>query len=232
MLREQSGCLSQRRAVAFAVVSLLLATGAMAAEPALLVYPSTLTILRYDAARYELLSPGDPDYEAQFAIGDRMLWDKVEQRVPTEIYRAPQLGGFEQSWSGRTEFVAWRNEFDLIVDGHFDTPRFLGNLHVRFVPVPAHAIPEIEVDDVALTDLVHPIGDLNVTTPTGDGYYADTLSREIRWRGAIGLRIVVFSDKNMNGVFDDGPPLFSVLAEDHTIPVEPTTWGALKALYD
>ena len=35
-----------------------------------------------------------------YAIGSYMLWDRVEGRIPYEVYGAPQLVGFEPATDG------------------------------------------------------------------------------------------------------------------------------------
>ena len=217
------------RAVLFAV---LLCAAAANAEQSVLVYPSSTSIFRYDPIRYRILNAGDANFDAGFAIGNQMLWDQIENRIPVEVYHAPELLGFEPSASGTSEYVTLRNEFKVCVDGFGDSPHYLGNLYMRFIPVPSNANPVIEVAGQFISDLTYKIRDFDVSTPTGDGFYSDVYKYHVRWSGSIGLRILVFSDKNFNGVFDDGPPLFNVRAEDNAIPVQETTWGAVKALYD
>jgi len=230
MIRTVKG--SVRSFLVFAVIGVAAACAfpAAAGEPSVLSYPSTTAVFRYDPGRYQVLSPGDPDYDGTWAIGNQMLWDKVDQRIPTEIYRAPSLVGFEPCPDWRSEYVTLRNEFDLTVDGFSAKPRFLGNLMVRFVPEPASAVSVIAVDGVPIEGFIYPLGNLNVTTPVPDGY-SDTIVRHVSWTGASAIHIVVFSDRNLNGVYDDGPPLYVVRAQDNPIPVEDSSWGRVKALY-
>ena len=230
MIRTVKG--SVRNFLVFAVigVAVVCAYPALAGEPNVLSYPSTTVVFRYDPGRYELLQPGDPQFQPPYAIGNQMLWDKVDQRIPTEIYRAPSLVGFEPCPEWTSEYVTLRNEFDLTVDGFSTAPRFLGNLMMRFVPQPATAISVITVDGVPIEGFLFPLGNLDVNTPVSDGY-SDTIVRRITWTGALSIRIVVFADRNLNGVYDDGPPLYTVRAQDNPIPVEETSWGRVKALY-
>jgi hypothetical protein len=103
---------------------------------------------------------------------------------------------------------------------------------MRFIPIPSNANPVILVSGQAISNLTHKILDFGVSTPVANGFYSDVRKYHVEWSGSIGLRILVFSDKNFNGVYDDGPPLFSIRAQDNTIPVQETTWGGVKALYD
>lgn len=211
----------------------ILAIGAgtpLADEPQLLIYPDTPTIFRYDPGRYELMGPSDPDFDTLYSISNQMLWDKVEQRVPEEIYRAPLLVGFEPSPYGMNEFVLMQNEFNITIDGYGTAPRSLNNLYMRFVPMPEQSNVTITLSRQDESDLFAQLPPLAVTTPTGDGHYADTYSRHLTWSGAVALRITVYNDKNNNRVCD-GVPTYSILVEDNTVTTEETTWGAVKALY-
>jgi hypothetical protein len=230
MIRTVKGSVRIVLVAAIIGVAAACALPAWAAEPNVLSYPNSSAVFQYDPARYVLLAPGDPDYDPSWALAGRVLWDTVDERIPVEIYRAPQLVGFEPSAQWRNEYVTLRNQFDLTVDGFYAQPRFLGNLMVRFVPDPATATAVISVDGVPLDGYVYPLGNLNVATPVTDGY-ADTLVRTISWTGGLSLRMVVFADRNLNGVFDDGPPLYTVRAQDNPIPVEATSWGRVKSLY-
>lgn len=230
MIRTVKG--NVRSFLVFAIIGVAAAWAlpAGAAEPSVLSYPNTSAVFHYDPARYQVLRPGDTGYDPAWAIAGQMLWDHLDGRIPTEIYRAPELVGFEPSAEWRSEYVTLRNSFDLTVDGFSSQPRFLGNLTVRFVPEPASATTVITVNGVTLDGFILPLGNLEVLTPVQDGY-SDTLVRSLSWTGASSLRIVVFADRNLNGVYDDGPPLFSVRAQDNPIPVEETSWGRVKSLY-
>jgi len=216
-----------------AVIAVLNVVGVspVAAERPLLIYPSTPTIFRYDPARYEELAPGHPNFDARTAIAGTMLWDKIDDRLPLEVYRAPGLYGFEESPTGRSEFLAMTNGFDLIIDGFHDAPRQLSNLYIRFIPEPPHSAIDIIVGGVTLDRLIHPLPGFDVTTSIGNGYYSDTQQVRIVWSAAVAMRISVYSDKNGNLVYDDGVPAFGVYVMDNTIPVKTETWGGIKALY-
>lgn len=201
------------------------------AEPTYLVYPSVASIFRYDPVRYELLSPGDIGFAQSYSLGNKVLWDKVEERVPVEIYRAPGLAGFEPSPSYANEFYAVRNEFNLIIDGFSESPHVASNLYIRFEPVPYYASPRITVDRQTVTSLTFAIPPLAVTTLIEEGYYSDTRSHHIMWSGTAALRIVIFSDRDGDGVLDGEQPIYSVFVQDNVIATEETTWGGLKAQY-
>jgi hypothetical protein len=201
----------------------------MAAEPSLLVYPNEPAVFRYDPARYEIVHPSDPNFDTVFSVAGEMLWDKVEGRIPEEVYRAPALIGFEVSPFGTNEFVLMTNEFTVIVDGYNEFPRTFSNLYMRFIPEPSHSSVLLLIDGEEVYSLNVPIDPLVVTTPVGDDHYADTRSHELWWTGATGLRITVYSDKNNDLAYNDGEPRFSIYAKDATISTEETSWGRIKA---
>ena len=67
--------------------------------------------------------------------------------------------------------------------------------------------------------------------PGGAGPFVDTRCPHVRWSGALGLGLVVFSDRNFNRACDAGPPLLSVVAQDAAVPTRETSWGSLKSHY-
>lgn len=212
----------------FAVLAVL--ANAAFAEPSYLIYPNTPAVFRYDPARYETVTPDDPKFDPTYSVGSVMLWDRVEGRVPVEIYRAPIITSFEESTSGQNEFVTVGNSFEIIIDGFGPTPHTIGGLCVRFTPEPASALVQLETDGLPCMGLTHFLPALEVFTPSGGGFYADTSSFQFSWIGASQLRIVAFSDKDADGAFD-GTPLYSIVAQDQTVPVSDTTWGQIKAMY-
>lgn len=203
----------------------------MASEPSLLIYPNKPTIFRYDPARYELVRPSDPEFNTLFSVSGVMLWDMIEERVPHEVYRAPQLVGFEPSPYGMNEFVLMQNEFNIIVDGYSDSPRTFANLYMRFIPEPSHSVITLILGRESPESLIVPLDDLAVSTPTGDGHYADTRTHHLGWSGAVGLRITVYSDKDNDRVYSGNGPQFSIYVEDNTVATEKTSWGEVKARY-
>lgn len=216
------------------LVVLIVAIGAgtpRASEPLLLVYPDEPAVFRYDPVRYELVTAPDPKFNNVYAISNTMLWDRVEGRIPYEIYRAPQLTGFAPSPYGFNEYALTTGDFDLVVDGISRIVRTYSNLYVRFIPVPASSVVEVAIDSQPVSGLVARLPDLAVSTDVGDGYVADVMTRHITWSGAAGLRILVYSDKDNDGLYSGGKPLYSVFVEENTVSTQKTTWGAVKALY-
>ncbi len=218
------------RVLALVAVLTAISAADTRAEQLLLVYPNSPAIFRFDPAQYELITPSSPEFNSFYAIGNEMLWDTSEQRIPIEVYRAPILVGFEPSTDGMNAFVTKRNEFHVIIDGFCDYPRYLSNLKLRFFPDPQSTLRAV-IDGVLEQHLVCDVGTLVVTTPIEFGYFADTTRRHLRWSGTSGVRIIVFVDKNFNGVYDGGTPKWSIYAEDSTVPVEETSWGSIKARY-
>jgi hypothetical protein len=160
-----------------------------------------------------------------------MLWDKLEARVPVEVYRAPELIGFEPSPYGENEFVIRGIEFNIIVDGYSDVPRELANLTMRFLPEPSHSFLTLKLNDVYLDEVFAPLPPLSVRTPTGDGHYADTAVHHLRWSGARELRITVYSDKNNDRVYSGDGTQWSILVTDGVVSTQETSWGKLKSSY-
>ena len=201
------------------------------AEPLLLVYPSSPAVFRYDPACYEVLSPADPNYDPAYDIGGKMLWDRVEQRVPIEIYRAPDLHGFRVSPFGLNEFVTMTNQFHMIVDGFFVAPRQLNELYLKVLPYPNHTSVLVTVAGDTMDRLITRIPGFYVSTQIEHGYFSDTQQLYVTWSGGVGMRLTVYGDKNGDLVYDNGLPRFSIYVMDATIPVKNMTWGGIKTLY-
>lgn len=216
------------------VLGLLLSATALAgrahAEPSYLVYPSSPAAFRYDANRYEVVHQGDARFDGAYAIAGQMLWDRAQQRIPLELYRAPLLTGFEVSPTGRNEFVTFATDFDVIVDGFGTEPRTLGSLCLRFWPVPSSSYVQVFVDGSLAGSLTAELAPVEVRTSLGNGFYADTGVHRLSWVGAAGIEIIAFSDKDANRAFD-GVAEYRIIARDNAVPVESKTWGGVKALY-
>ncbi len=216
-----------------AVIGALLVptAGSAYTEPLLLVYPDKPAEFQYDQSRYEVLGPSDGNYDPNYDVGGVMLWDKVEQRIPYEIYRAPQITGFSPSNNGMNQFVLMVNKFWLIIDGFSVYPRQVNEISIRFFPDPPHSSAVILMNNEPLDYLITRISGINVQTETPEGYYSNTKQVLIWWSGAVGMRITAYGDKNKNLVYDGGTPTWSIYVQDNTVPVEETTWGAIKSLY-
>jgi hypothetical protein len=200
-------------------------------EPLLLVYPDKPAEFHYDANRYEALGPSDGNYDPDYDIGGVMLWDKVENRIPYEVYRAPQITSFVPSTNGMNQFVLMNNKFWLIIDGFSLYPRQINEISVRFIPDPPHASAVIMMNNEPLEYLITRISGINVQTETPEGFYSNTTQVLIWWSSAVGMRITAYGDKNRNLIYDGGPPMWSIYVIDNTVPVRETTWGAIKSLY-
>jgi hypothetical protein len=217
-----------------AVVGALLnsTAGSAHAETDLLVYPNKTVVFHYNPADYEEITASDTGFDPAYQVGGVSLWDRHNQRIAYEVFRAPALAGFQASGNGRNEFVLMVNEFNLIVDGFCDQPRQLGKLYVRFAADPPQTSPLIEVSGQEISFHIHGIPSINVQTLLPEGFYSDTFRLHIRWSAAVGIRITAYEDRNDNMVFGGGIPKWSVYVIDNTVPVERETWGSIKAMYD
>jgi len=221
--------LSTKKGIVLALCLGLARVGAASAEPSYLIYPNAPAVFRYDVSRYELLGSDQVKFDPTYAIGNEMLWDRVENRIPYEIYAAPQLTGFEPT-TGVSEFVVYRDDFDVIVDGFGTVPHTLGSLYLRFWPDPAQNTAIVSVDGVASDHLTVPLPSFDVVTQLPDGFYSDTATHHVSWTGATAMQIVVFSDKNNDGAYE-GTPLYRIVARYTSVATQPATWGQVKALY-
>jgi len=201
------------------------------ADQSLLVYPSSPAVLHYDTDCYEVITPGHPNYNPAFAVNGRMLWDKMGDCIPLDVYRAPQIVGFEVSTSGVNEFRTLHNNFDIIIDGYGPYPRVISNLYLSFLPTPYNSTPQMYMEGELLASNILALPRLAVTTEVSAGVYADTMRKRVLWSGAVSLRITAYSDKDFNGIYDGRKPRWAIVADDNTVPVTSKTWGAIKAIY-
>src|SRR5712672_1975814 len=220
--------LSTKKSIVLALCLGFAQAGAAFAEPSYLIYPSVPTVFRYDVNRYEVVGNGQDRFNATYAIGNVMLWDRVDGRIPYEVYGAPQLIGFEPT-VGTSEFVTYTDDFDLIVDGFGTQPYTIGNLYLRFWPYSQNSTL-ITVDGVTSDRLTVPLSSMAVTTLGPDGYYSDTRVHHVSWNGAAAMEIVAFSDKDGDGRYS-GTPGFRIVARYAPVATRPTTWGKVKSLY-
>ncbi len=221
---------STKKGIVLALCLGLAQAGAAFAEPSYLIYPNVPTVFRYDVNRYEIVGSGDAlRFDPQFAVGNYMLWDRVDGRIPYEVYGAPQLVGFEPT-VGTSEFVTYNDNFDLIIDGFGTQPYTIGNLYLRFWPYSGQNSTLLTIDGVTTDHLTVPLASLDVNAPAQDGYFSNTRVHHVSWTGASAMEIVAFSDKDGDRRFT-GSPLYRIVARYTPVATEPTTWGQVKALY-
>ena len=201
------------------------------ADPCLVVYPSGPCMYHYDPAEYYTVGPGDPLYNPLWDRGGKVLLEIGSNEIDYSIYQAPDLLGFQMSTGGNDGFVFIGTEFDLILDGFSPAPTTYVNIIVIFDRVdPSGCVPRIWVDGVQLTEMSCNAGSLVISTPTYGNNYSDTKSSHIKWEGCYGVHIWAFNDENYNGR-KDGGECFTAYSHDLTIPVEDSSWGAIKSLY-
>jgi hypothetical protein len=220
--------LSTQKGIVLALCLGLAQAGTAFAEPSYLIYPSVPTVFRYDTSRYEVVGSGDAPGPTRLAIRSYMLWDRVEGRIPYEVYGAPQLVGFEPATDGTSRVQTSNGDFDLVVDGL----RFAAHRRQSLLALLAYpsATPCLTVDGVTTDDLTVPLLPFEVNTPVQDGYYSNTRVHHVSWRGGSAMEIVAFSDKDGDRRYT-GTPLYRIVAHVNPVATQPTTWGSVKALY-
>ena len=214
-------------------VVLIFASDALRADPCLVVYPACPCTYRYDTNEYYTVSLGHPLYDPEYDRGGKVLLEVGTDAIDESIYQAPEIIGFEPSVGGNEGYYFEKTDFELIIDGFSNQPTTYVNVLVVFDDVdPFDCIPEIWIDGGLLTGYVYEAGDLEVSTPTGQGsHYSDTITLTISWSGCSGLHMWAFSDENYNGE-KDGGECFTAFSHDITIPVEHSTWGSVKSLFE
>ena len=222
--------LSTKKGIVLALGLVLSQAGSALAEPSYLIYPANVpTVFRYDVGRYEAIAQGQEKFDPSYAIGNVMLWDRVEQRVPVEIYGASQLIGFEPV-VGTNEFVIYVDEFDVVIDGFGPEPRTIGNLCLRFWPYNVMGTAVLTVDGVPTSSLVVPLPAMEAITPSADGFYVGTSLHHVSFIGAAAMEIVAFSDKDADGGYQ-GTPAYRIVARHSPVATEATSWGKVKSLF-
>lgn len=221
--------LSTKKGIVLALCLGFAQVGPAFAEPSYLIYPSVPTVFRYDVNRYEVVGSDQSVFNAAYAIGNYMLWDRVDGRIPYEVYGAPQLIGFEPT-VGTSEFVTYTDDFDLILNGFGNQPYTIGNLYLRFWPYASQSPVVLTIDGVTMNRMTVPLASLNVSTPVQDGRFSDTRVHHVSWTGANAMEIVAFSDKD-GDVRYTGTPAYRIVARFAPVATEPTTWGRVKSLY-
>jgi len=212
--------------------ALIFASGALMADPCLVVYPYGPCVYHYDPMEYYTVGPGDPYYDPMYNRGGQVLLEVVGNTIDMSIYQAPGLVGFEMSTGGNDGFFFLGSHFDLILDGYSNAPATYVNILLMFDKVvPAGCAPWVWVDGVLIPGMSCGVGDLVVSTPTPEGNnYSDTRTFDVQWGGCSGLRIWAFSDADYDGK-KDGGECFTAYSHDLTVPTQDATWGAIKSLY-
>lgn len=207
------------------------------ADPCLTVYQTGVVEYHYDPSEYYTVTPGHPLYDPAYDRGGQVLIDANTNEIDQTIYQAPGLAGFVMSTDGKDGYFSIGHDFNLIVDGWSNTPTTYTNILVVIEPEPPYCTPTITIDgNPALYDpglgWYYPVGDLVVSTPTADGNnYSDTAEFSVHWDACSRIRLWAFADENFNLVHD-GQSCFSAYSHDLTVPVEETSWGAIKKLYN
>lgn len=208
----------------------ILAGGALRADPCLVVYSSGPCTYHYDPTEYSTVGPGDPLYDPLYDRGGKVLLEAGSHEIDLSIYQAPHLTGFVATYDGNEGYFIDGTDFTLIIDGFSNSPTTYPNILVMFDKfMPTGCTPQIYADGTPVTGGTYGAGDLVVSTPYGS-HYSDTKTVHISWRGCIGLRIWAFADADHDGKRDGGE-CFTAFSHDLTIPVQDKTWGSIKALY-
>ena len=214
-------------------VLVLAAGGALHADPCLVVYSDGPCTYHFDPAEYYTVGPGDPLYNPLYDRGGQVLLEVGSNDIDLSIYQAPNLVGFVPSTGGNDGYFIGDTDFTLILDGFSNNPMTYVNILVKFdKTVPTGCVPEIFINGVRVTGMTYNAGDLVVSTPTPYGNnYSDVKTFYLSWRGCYGVHVWAFSDENYNGM-KDGGECFTAFSHDLMIPVQGSTWGAIKALYE
>lgn len=209
---------------------LLLAGGALRADPCLVVYSSGPCTYHYDPVEYYTVVPGDPLYDPLYDRGGKVLLEVGSKEIDLSIYQAPQLTGFVATYDGNEGYFIDETDFTLIIDGFSNSPTTYPNILVIFDKFePTGCPPEIYANGTLVTGGTYGAGDLVVSTPCGS-HYSDMKTVSISWRGCVGLRIWAFADADYDGKRDGGE-CFTAFSHDLTIPVQDRTWGSIKELF-
>jgi hypothetical protein len=205
------------------------------ADPCLMVYPGDgVVVYHYEPTEYYTVGPLDSLYDAMYDRGGEVLIDINTDVIAYDVYQVPGLAGFMMD-SAHQGYFTMSPEMTLIVDGYSGTPTSYTNILLVFDLIePLGCSPVITIDgnpvlwDAGLGWYL-PIGDLVVSTPQGLGY-SDVLTFDFLWTGCTTVRIWAFADDNFDMIHNGGE-CFSAYSHDLVVPVEETTWGAVKSLY-
>jgi hypothetical protein len=230
---------SDRFSVFFVFLTAIVLVGVaspLLADPCLVVYQNGVVEYHYDPNEYYTVSSGHPLFDPAYDRGGEVLIEWVTNDIDHTIYQAPGLSGFKISTDGKEGYFSVGTDFELVVDGWNNTPTYYTNILVVFDPEPDHCTPLITIDgNPAMFDpqlgWYYPIGDLEAMTPTPDGNnYSDTLEFTIHFELCSGMRVWAFADEDFN-MMNDGGECFTAFSHDLTVPVEETSWGGIKSLY-
>jgi len=222
------------------LLGMLIIPGVVLADVCLMAYPTSPCEYHYSALDKYTVGPGDPLYDPLFDLGGEVLIkiDPVDgDGIALDVYQAPGLTGFVLDEVNQGYF-AIGVDYDLVIDGYSKAPTTFTNILLVFDGFdPGGCTPLITVDgQPALFDAglgyYYPIGDLVVSTPTPVGNsFSDTVTLSIGLQLCTGLRVWAFSDANFNLMHDLPGECFTAFSHDVTVPVQETTWGAVKSLY-
>ena len=216
------------------VVEIIFATfSTVMADPCLVVYPGNDCIYMYGTSEYYTVDPEHPLYDPLYERGGEVLLETGSNEIDHSIYQAPNLIGFLPSYDGMEGYLFSGTHFTLILDGFSNNQTIYENIKLvfGFVEKKGSCVPTVIVDGAHLGgDLIYPVGDMVVSTPTERGNnYSDTMSFNITWYGCYGLHVWAYADENYNGR-KDGGECFTAFSHDITIDTENTSWGAIKTL--
>ena len=228
-------------AFAVLIAGLLISPVAVYADTCLMAYTTGPCVYHYSSLDKYTVGSGHPLYDPLFDLGGEVLIkiDPVDgDGIALDVYQAQGLTGFVLDEVNQG-YYALGVDYDLVIDGYSRVPTTYTNILLVFDGFqPAGCTPSIMVDgNPALHDpglgYYYPIGDLVVSTPAAVGNaYSDTVTLSISVGVCIGFRVWAFSDENFNLAHELPGECFTAFSHDVTIPVEETTWGAIKTLHD
>ena len=223
------------------IAGLLISPVAVSADVCLMAYPTSPCIYYYSSLDKYTVGLGHPLYDPLFDLDGEVLIkiDPIDgDGIALDVYQAPGLIGFVLDEVNQGYF-ALGVDYDLVIDGYSKAPTTYVNILLVFDSFqPEGCTPSITVDgQPVLYDpglgYYYPIGDLVVSTPTPVGKaYSDTVTLSIDFGLCTGYRVWGFADENYNLTHELPGECFTAFSHDVTIPVQESTWGAIKKLYE